>query len=356
MIFNNISLISKKEWNTNIPSHNIFIEYDFLLSFQNNNLNNEHIFIKDLNYQFYGHSFTLKISKANNYTSFFTIFFNIFLRLYPIKFFYLTNSFITNVPSFFVKGTFSFDKILKEISVLNNPLITIIPDFLFDTLNFKNQDLNFIKTPIEDEMKISIDNNWSDFDCYTKSLKTKYRKRIKSVITSSNEVIIKVLNNEELLQNKDLLQLLFNQVIDRSSFSGPSFNICTLIDLSKAYNEVNIFGFFLKGELVAFSSEISIQEKLYSYFVGFDYHKNKKYSLYSKILCECISNAIKQKKKVVVLGRTANEFKSNFGAVPFKSSVYLKVNNKFLAYFLNPYIKKMKTKAWTQRRPFKNNL
>jgi hypothetical protein len=81
MIVNNISLISKKEWNTNIPSHNIFIHYDFLLSFQNNNLNNEHIFIKDLNYQFYGHSFTLKIYKANNYTSFFTIFFNNFFTI-----------------------------------------------------------------------------------------------------------------------------------------------------------------------------------------------------------------------------------------------------------------------------------
>ena len=353
MIVNNISLINKNEWNKNIPSNNIFIDYDFLLSYQNNNTNTEHIFVKDLNYQFYGHIFILKLHKANNYTSIFTVIFNIFLRLYPIKFFYLTNSFITNVPSFFTRGKFTLHNILNEILTINKPLITIIPDFLFEDSNSIDIDLDFIKTPVEDEMKIFIDNNWSDFDDYVKSLRTKYRKRIKRTINNSKDIIIKVLNEKELLQNKNLLQELFNQVIERSSFSGPSFNISTLIDLSKAYNEVSIYGYFLNDDIVAFSSEISFEDKLYSYFVGFDYRENKKYSLYSKILCESISNAIRLKKKVIILGRTANEFKSNFGAIPSRSSVYIKVNNKFLAYFLNPRISKMSTRTWTQRRPFK---
>ena len=38
--------------------------------------------------------------------------------------------------------------------------------------------------------------------------------------------------------------------------------------------------------------------------------------------------AIHLKKERLILGRTANEYKSNFGAVPIKSYIYLKIENK----------------------------
>ena len=52
--------------------------------------------------------------------------------------------------------------------------------------------------------------------------------------------------------------------------------------------------------------------------------------MYERILCENIINAINNKNNRLILGRTANEFKSNFGAVPKKSYIYININNKSL--------------------------
>ena len=49
----------------------------------------------------------------------------------------------------------------------------------------------------------------------------------------------------------------------------------------------------------------------------------------------------------------SNEFKSNFGAIPKKSHIYLKINNKLMSFFLAPFLKKLKPKSWIQRFPFK---
>jgi hypothetical protein len=56
----------------------------------------------------------------------------------------------------------------------------------------------------------------------------------------------------------------------------------------------------------------------------------------------------------VVFGRTANEFKSNFGAKPIKSYVYIKVKNRYLSIIFNPILKRLTIKKWIKRSPFKN--
>ena len=59
------------------------------------------------------------------------------------------------------------------------------------------------------------------------------------------------------------------------------------------------------------------------------------------------------KKDYLILGRTANEYKSNFGALPIKSYVYLKIENNFLRTLLKPVYSKLRVKKWVQRSPFK---
>ena len=59
--------------------------------------------------------------------------------------------------------------------------------------------------------------------------------------------------------------------------------------------------------------------------MGFDKQLNKKTPIYGRILLQNISSAIRQRKSFLVLGRTANEYKSNFGAYPIKSFIYIKI-------------------------------
>ena len=116
---------------------------------------------------------------------------------------------------------------------------------------------------------------------------------------------------------------------------------------------MKVDGYFLHNKLVGFSSTIDKKEILYSYFVGFDQKVNKVIPIYGRILIENISNAIMLKKKRLILGRTANEYKSNFGATPVKSFIYLKIRNKFLRAILKPIYTKIRLNKWTQRSPFK---
>ena len=106
---------------------------------------------------------------------------------------------------------------------------------------------------------------------------------------------------------------------------------------------------------MGFSSEIDQDDVLYSYYVGFDKELNLSCSIYGRMLLETIRNAISLKKKKVVLGRTANEFKSNFGAEPKQSYVYVRINNRILNYIFRPIFNSFKNPIWTQRRPFKKS-
>ena len=58
----------------------------------------------------------------------------------------------------------------------------------------------------------------------------------------------------------------------------------------------------------------------------------------------------------MIFGRTANEFKSNFGAVPKRSYVYFKAQNRFVAILLKGFLKNIKPKSWIQRNPFKESI
>jgi hypothetical protein len=115
-----------------------------------------------------------------------------------------------------------------------------------------------------------------------------------------------------------------------------------------------VHGYYIKDNLIGFSSEFYFEKTLYSYFIGLDYSYNIKYSLYNRILYDSISNGIEKKASKIVYGRTASEFKSTIGAVPVKSKSAIYIDNKILRFMLYPIIKNLSPKKWRQRNPFKN--
>ena len=82
---------------------------------------------------------------------------------------------------------------------------------------------------------------------------------------------------------------------------------------------------------------------------------NKEYSIYGRMLLETIKNGINLKCDEIVFGRTANEYKSNFGAIPKKSFIYLRTKGEISNYFMTFLFKKLKKQDWKQRNPFKIN-
>ena len=333
----------KNDWDKS--DMNDFIHSSFLEIFYSKHPNIKHIFVINNDLRIYGHLLILRFDKISNYLNKKLA---VLFKFFKFKILYLTNSFITNVPSYTSKNKIDLDKLLSSLNSRYNLLI--IPDFFYDyTINQKKQ---FFKIEVESEMVVEINNNWTNIEDYIFDLRKKYRKKMKEILSLSNEVEIRLMSRTDLEKFSDKIQELYFNLIGDSSFHGPIFNTDSFSSLNeKDFFKIN--GYFLNNELVAFASEIHQKNTLYSYFVGFDKVLNKKFALYPRILIESIDNAIALKKDKLVLGRTANEFKSNFGAKPIKSFVYIYVNNIFMRVLLMPIIRRLKLKKWQQRNPFR---
>ena len=168
-------------------------------------------------------------------------------------------------------------------------------------------------------------------------MKTKYRKKIKDIESKSKSIEVSEFKRKDIEKYKKQIQKLFDQVLEKSKFNGPRFNTDTLLDMQK--NKIcKLYGYYIKSK--RFSSEIKFNNKLFSYYVGFDKQLNKEFSIYGRMLLETIKNGINQKCDEIVFGRTANEYKSNFGAIPKKSFIYIRSKSKISNFIMSFIFKK----------------
>ncbi len=337
----------KAEWDK--VNSTFFLHSSLLEIFYINHPKIKHLFVMDKDIRLYGHIFVLSFDKTSRYLRNKVLSF--FISFIKFDVLYLTNTFITNIPAFISKKKINLDKLLLVIQHHYNLLV--VPDFLFNNMNVGNNE--FFKIEVEEDMVLEIRDKWVDIDSYISDLRKKYRKKIKQFTSNSSEIEIRTMNDNDLELYSDKIQDLFFQVINESKFRGPLFNTDSFLLLIKK-DVFKLYGYFVNNNLIAFSSEIHQDKILYSYYVGFDKSLNKTFSIYPRILIETINNAITLKKDKVIFGRTANEFKSNFGARPIKSHVYIKVNNRYLSIMLYPILKRLTIKKWIKRNPLKQNL
>ena len=170
----------------------------------------------------------------------------------------------------------------------------------------------------------------------------------------SEDIEIKVLTQKELVKHAEKMQELFENVHQKSAFGISPFNTSIYTDLLDSDNpKCQVFGYFLADEMIAFSSELRDDDNLYSYFIGLDYRYNKSHRLYERILNETIKSAISNKKSKLILGRTAAEFKSNVGAQPIHSEIFVYLKSPVLRRLLRPILENIQPSNWVQRNPFK---
>tara|TARA_A100001035_G_scaffold45183_1_gene32094 strand:+ start:292 stop:1335 length:1044 start_codon:yes stop_codon:yes gene_type:complete len=336
----------KEEWITS----NFFISEKFIQCFVRNNKSLTHLFIKQNNNLIYSQCFNIYLEKSSNYLNN-NMIAKILFNLFKIKTFYLTNSFFTNVSSFDINSKINIESLLKKINNQMDYFLLVVPDFLFEKLD-TNKNNGFTKVEIEEEMLIKEVSKWKTIDEYKFSLKTKYRKKIKDIESKSKSIEVSEFKRKDIEKYKKQIQKLFDQVLEKSKFNGPRFNTDTLLDMQK--NKIcKLYGYYIKSKLIGFSSEIKFNNKLFSYYVGFDKQLNKEFSIYGRMLLETIKNGINQKCDEIVFGRTANEYKSNFGAIPKKSFIYIRSKSKISNFIMSFIFKKINKSSWIQRRPFK---
>jgi predicted N-acyltransferase len=340
-----------------------FAQWSFLKIFQDNhNKNITHIFVEDIENKgiAYGQKFTVGGNKIKGYQERKSLISRL-IHLLKINVVAFGNGYISNISSSIYKdGTTNkkfLTNIIKAIKQKWCVQAFIFPDHFIEEIGAKhktNTQNKLIKVEIDEDMRMDIHPEWKTFEDYVQSLHKKYRKRLKNVFKKSDVVRIVNFDKNDLKKHYKKMQELFGEVHKRSSFNPIVFNTKSYFDLLESeLPKCNIEGYFLREKLIAFASELETENKLYSYFIGLDYSFNRNLSVYERILYQSIKRAIESKKSEIIFGRTAAEFKSNVGAKPHKSFIYIYITSPILRFFLKPILERVRPKKWTQRSPLK---
>lgn len=310
----------------------------------------------------YGNLITIEGSKASNYFDHSNKFSlkRWFLQRLKIRIFCFGNTHLSNMPSHQFRDNIITETDLKELIVTIKIKYGInyflIPDHLYSVIKPENKRLSkqFNIITIDPDMSLKIPKNWNSIDDYIDSISSKYKKRLRGVYNKSQIIKSKKIQKDELSDLIEQMNILYRNVFQKSSFTGPPFDLnilkgfLTLDDLNH-----EITGYYLGNQLIAFASDFFNENNLYSYYIGLDYKVNQKYSVYNKILYDTIEKGIKQNAKKIIFGRTAAEFKSTIGATPSKSTSAIFISNSIINFLSKPILSRISPEKWIQRKPFK---
>lgn len=211
-------------------------------------------------------------------------------------------------------------------------------------------------------MQLAIQNSWNNISDYENTLKHKYAQRFRSIKRKLQGVLIKELNETDIILNEAKLFSLFESLVEKQTIRLGRVNSNYFSELKKAYGaNLKIFGFFKNNILIAFViHRIHIETKEYEiHFVGFDEIENKNHSIYFNILFHSIEQAILNKCNCLEMGRTAIEAKYIIGAQPRKINGFFYFYNPLARWLFNIlkniFLKNTESKV-IERHPFKTDF
>ncbi|MEN8957304.1 MAG: hypothetical protein ABF242_00985 [Flavobacteriales bacterium] len=213
---------------------------------------------------------------------------------------------------------------------------------------------SFREFNIDVNMILPIHESWNNMEEYLFSLKTKYRTRAKGVFKKSKDIQFRDFSSQDILDNKEIIERLFENVSSKSNFSFGKIKPIAFVKLKTELGSKFILrAAYLGTEIVGFSTAFSNNNVLEANYVGINYAYNTKYTIYQKLLYDYIEQAITLKAKELHLGRTSELIKSAIGAVPENMNLYAKHNNMLHNLALKPIFYFISPSKFELRKPFK---
>lgn len=209
---------------------------------------------------------------------------------------------------------------------------------------------------VEPEMIVEMRDDWSSFADYVASMSKKYRNRTKSVLKHSGELVQHHLNEEELRRNIDELYPMYKDMHAKARFRLAALTPEYFLEMKRRFpGKFAVVKYTLKGKAVAFRTFFLNGDQLEAHFIGVNYALNKEYDLYQRILYDFVDDAIRTKRKELLLGRTAAEIKSTIGAVAHDFTCYIRHRNSIHNQVIRPFIDYLRPSDWTPRNPFRED-
>ena len=180
-------------------------------------------------------------------------------------------------------------------------------------------------------MEVELNEDWNSFEDYTSALRKKSRTKIRRILRGSEELELKDLSIEEVIEKADELHSLYKQVYDRAGFTLGQLYKEDFVSLKKYWgDDFPVLAYFLDGEMVGFQCGIVTVNTTEAFFVGFMLEENKLHFMYQRMLLEFIKQGIEKGSTKVAMGRTALDIKSSLGACPKRLVCHMKVDNVFI--------------------------
>ena len=367
-IYDSFKDIPINEWEELLTPHDVFLSIGFLSlieTFHKYEISPNYIVLKEKNKVIgilYSQTFKLSSRKLKEYINHGNPGFNL-IRLIKsqlanfinLKVGFLGNLFLTNEIGFKIHPNYAnkidLNKVLRHLQDQNHNKLILLPHFYKDNFEFSNH--YFKEINVEPDMHLKIPKSWHSFKDYYGAIHSKYKKRYRKTLIKSCSIRRKELNRLEIKQYAPMLDKLFDNVYNKSSFNAAKFNTNIFSHLKELIPNTSIVGYFIGDKMIGFSSNVLHNHKMYAHFVGLDYKVNSELDLYSKMLYDKIEYAIENKVELIKFGRTASEFKSNFGAIAQSNIGYVYDSTGILLKLLSPLLNLIKEKKWYQRNPFK---
>lgn len=220
---------------------------------------------------------------------------------------------------------------------------------------FCNYEPQYMMLRNDISMEMDIPASWHTMADYEHALKHKYAQRYRKIRERWHELEIKELNTQQVVDNKNNLYALYQQVTDhqqvRIGLLSPEF----IPKLKQHDDRLKVWGIYEGERLVGFFSAWVYADAFDMFYIGFDYEKNKEFSLYFNILFFAIEQAIHYRKPKLILGRTALDAKARLGCKPRYLSTFLYIKNSMVRNRIMQAQNNTTANegAWENRHPFK---
>ncbi|WP_248724571.1 GNAT family N-acetyltransferase [Seonamhaeicola sp. ML3] len=260
----------------------------------------------------------------------------------------------------------SIQKAIKDITLeikekFNKKIrIIVFKDYFQDdaihdcTTFFKEQ--NLYKIQVQPNMIFEISNTWKSQEDYISSFNKKYKRRYRTARKKSKDLVCKELDENYIEKHSKDLFRLYETVSDNAGINSFKLSENHFLSLKKSLkDEFKVFGYFLNEALIGFYTLILNNDRLETYFLGYNKALQHKYQMYLNMLFNMACFGIENHFKTVVFARTAMEIKSSIGAKPHTMDVYLTHTNNFIANTVMKCVVKYMNpiRQWEERHPFK---
>jgi len=203
-------------------------------------------------------------------------------------------------------------------------------------------------------MVMVLDPSWRTLDDYQAVLTAKARTRQKNVLKRSDALHARTLDADGIERHAGRLQQLFDNVLARSTFVMGRLNVAVYADWKRQQGDaLRLLAYELEGEIVGFSAAFITKDGLDAHYVGLDHEHNERYAVYQRMLVDHLVCAIQWKAERINFGRTAEQAKSNLGAVPEDMYFLVRHRNPVTNKLIGPLLRSVAPAAFELRDPFK---